>query len=38
MLRNKKEQQIWITNSMNNKKIPTLDEIPEGWYKGMTIY
>ena len=26
---------IWITNGTQNKKLKNLDEIPEGWYKGM---
>jgi hypothetical protein len=28
---------FWITNGINNKKIKTLDTIPELWYKGRTI-
>ena len=25
---------MWITNGLKNKKIKSIDIIPEGWYKG----
>lgn len=28
---------IWITNGKENKKISSLDSVPEGWYKGRTV-
>jgi hypothetical protein len=28
---------MWITNGINNKKIPKSDSIPLGWYKGRKI-
>jgi group I intron endonuclease len=28
---------MWITNGTENKKIKSIDNIPEGWYKGRKI-
>jgi hypothetical protein len=35
--RNSQYGSIWITNGTNNKKLKSLDIIPEGWYKGRAI-
>lgn len=29
---------MWITNGQENKKIKNIDIIPEGWYKGRTLW
>jgi group I intron endonuclease len=28
---------VWITNGFNNKKIKSVDEIPNGWYRGRKL-
>jgi hypothetical protein len=35
--RNSQFGTMWITNSLENKKIKKIDLIPEGWYRGRTI-
>lgn len=36
-MRNSQFGTMWITNGLENKKIKTVDFIPEGWYKGRKI-
>lgn len=28
---------FWITNGMENKKVKSLDNLPDGWYKGRSV-
>lgn len=35
--RNSQFGSMWITNGTENKKIKSIDIIPEGWYKGRVI-
>lgn len=35
--RNSQHGTIWITDGAANKKIKSIDPIPEGWYKGRTM-
>ena len=33
----RKYKQMWITNNINNTRIPVDHQIPDGWFKGRTI-